>query len=120
MSDVEIDELAARLDEPGLVLLDVRSPGEFDGTAGAPCDPRQGHVPTARNIDVLELASATTPEEVRSLVGEQEGAEIVVYCHGGSRSDFAAQILTAAGYVARNYRGSWHEWSRRDDLPVEE
>ena len=48
-----------------------------------------------------------------------EGAEVVAYCHSGSRSAIAAQILRALGYDARNYVGSWHEWSRHDDLPVE-
>jgi 3-mercaptopyruvate sulfurtransferase SseA len=28
-------------------------------------------------------------------------------------------MLRALGYDARNYVGSWHEWSRHDDLPVE-
>jgi len=27
--------------------------------------------------------------------------------------------LREAGYDAYNYTGSWHEYSRRDDLPVE-
>jgi 3-mercaptopyruvate sulfurtransferase SseA len=27
-------------------------------------------------------------------------------------------VLAAAGYEARNYAGSWHEWSSRDDLPA--
>ena len=27
--------------------------------------------------------------------------------------------LRAAGYNARNYPGSWHEWSRHDELPLE-
>jgi 3-mercaptopyruvate sulfurtransferase SseA len=27
--------------------------------------------------------------------------------------------LRHAGYRARNYAGSWHEWSRHDDLPLE-
>jgi 3-mercaptopyruvate sulfurtransferase SseA len=31
----------------------------------------------------------------------------------------AAQILRAVGYDARNYAGSWHEWSRHEDLPIE-
>ena len=35
--------------------LDVRTPGEFDGTLGQPCDPRQGHIPGARNLDVYRL-----------------------------------------------------------------
>ena len=31
----------------------------------------------------------------------------------------AAMALRSAGYRARNYPGSWHEWSRHDDLPIE-
>ncbi len=58
-------------------------------------------------------------EEVRAAVGLPEGAEIVAYCHSGSRSALAALALRAAGYDARNYPGSWHEWSRHADLPVE-
>ena len=50
---------------------------------------------------------------MRELVGEPEGAELVVYCHSGSRSARAAAALREAGYNARNYGGSWHEWSRR-------
>jgi len=37
----------------------------------------------------------------------------------GSRSELAGQILREAGYEARNYRGSWHEWSRDESLPAE-
>jgi 3-mercaptopyruvate sulfurtransferase SseA len=29
------------------------------------------------------------------------------------------QVLRSLGYEARNYVGSWHEWSRHDDLPLE-
>jgi thiosulfate/3-mercaptopyruvate sulfurtransferase len=119
VSEIAIDELSARLEEGGLVLLDVRTAGEYAGTTGSPCDPRQGHIPGARNLDIQELASVNSLEEVRELVGAPEGAEIVSYCHGGSRSEFATQILVAAGYQARNFPGSWHEWSRRDDLPLE-
>jgi len=43
----------------------------------------------------------------------------VAYCHSGSRSALAALALRAAGYDARNYPGSWHEWSRHEELPAE-
>ena len=59
------------------------------------------------------------PERVRELVGAPEGAEIVAYCHSGSRSALATLALRAAGYDARNYAGSWHEWSRHPELPLE-
>ena len=56
---------------------------------------------------------------MRELVGLPEGTEVVAYCHSGSRSAFAAEVLRRAGYEARNYVGSWHEWSRDVTLPVE-
>jgi 3-mercaptopyruvate sulfurtransferase SseA len=58
-------------------------------------------------------------EEVRRVVGAPEGAEVVAYCHSGSRSALANLALRAAGYRARNYAGSWHEWSRHLELPLE-
>jgi thiosulfate/3-mercaptopyruvate sulfurtransferase len=105
------EELVGRLEDPSLTILDVRSAAEFTGDAGYPCDPRQGHIPGARNLDVSELMGRT-PDEVRELVGLPAGTEIVTYCHSGSRSEVAAEVLRAAGYAARNYPGSWHEWSR--------
>ena len=116
---VELDEVAALVGREDVVILDVRTREEYDGSSGAPCDPRQGHIPGARNVNVLDLAAAATAEEVRALVAAPPGAEIVAYCHSGSRSEVAAQILRAVGYPARNYLGSWHEWSRRANLPIE-
>jgi thiosulfate/3-mercaptopyruvate sulfurtransferase len=116
-------ELASRLGDPTLTLLDVRTPDEFSGRRGSQCDPRQGHIPGARNLDVGELFAGpglpASPERVRELVGLPEGTEIVAYCHSGSRSALATLALRAAGYAARNYAGSWHEWSRHDELPLE-
>ena len=118
MADISLEELRTRFAEEELVLLDVRMPQEFAGTAGAPCDPRQGHIPGARNLPLDRLLRCRSAEEVRALVGMPEGAEVVAYCHSGSRSGFAAQVLGAAGYDARNYVGSWHEWSRDPVLPA--
>ena len=118
-----LDELRRRLDDAELTILDVRRDDEFTGKGGYPCDPRQGHIPGARHLEAGTLFAAPgTPlpaEEIRRLVGAPEGAEIVVYCHSGSRSALAAMALRSAGYRARNYPGSWHEWSRHADLPME-
>jgi thiosulfate/3-mercaptopyruvate sulfurtransferase len=115
-------ELASRLDDPELTILDVRRPGEYRGKEGSPCDPRQGHIPGARHLEYTELFAATgrphEPERIRGLVGLPEGAEIIAYCHSGSRSALATLALRSAGYRARNYAGSWHEWSRYAELPV--
>ncbi len=96
----------------GTTLIDVRSAVEYAGTQGATCDPRQGHIPGAVNVPLERILECRDADEVRAAVELPEGSEIVAYCHSGSRSAFAAQILREAGYDARNYVGSWHEWSR--------
>lgn len=117
--DVTLDELRGRLGEQDLVLFDVRTTVEFEGVRGAPCDPRQGRIPGARHLDLERLGRCRTVEEVQALTGLEPGVEVVAYCHSGNRSGLAVQILRAAGYDARNYVGSWHEWSRDAALPVE-
>jgi thiosulfate/3-mercaptopyruvate sulfurtransferase len=115
------DELASRLDDAQLLILDVRTPEEFAGKGGYRCDPRQGHIPGARHVHVQDLFSAPgeplPADDVRRRIGEAE--EVVAYCHSGSRSALATLALRAAGYDARNYAGSWHEWSRHTELPIE-
>ncbi|MGD0715138.1 MAG: rhodanese-like domain-containing protein [Gaiellaceae bacterium] len=116
-------ELAARLDDPALTLFDVRREEEYTGRRGNQCDPRQGHIPGARRVDLEPFFTGPgvpePPERIRELVGLPEGAEIVAYCHSGSRSALATLALRSAGYDARNYAGSWHEWSRHAELPLE-
>jgi len=116
VSEITIEELSGRLGE--VAVLDVRTAGEFDGENGQPCDPRQGHIPGARNVDVYRLMNLDLAEIAADL-GVEPGGEVIAYCHSGSRSAIATQMLRALGYDARNYVGSWHEWSRHDDLPIE-
>jgi thiosulfate/3-mercaptopyruvate sulfurtransferase len=114
-------EISSRLEDPSLTLLDVRREEEYTGKAGSACDPRQGHIPGARRLQVDELFGADgnpkPADEIRALVGDAD--EIVAYCHSGSRSALATLALRSAGYDARNYAGSWHEWSRHPELPLE-
>jgi len=116
-------ELEGRLGEEDLMLLDVRTEEEFHGQGGYPCDPRQGHIPGARRIEEEALFDGPglpkPAEEIRAAVGAPEGAAVIAYCHSGSRSARATLALRAAGYSARNYPGSWHEWSRHPELPLE-
>jgi thiosulfate/3-mercaptopyruvate sulfurtransferase len=119
VSDVTLSELAGRLDDPALVLLDVRGAAEYSGDVVAPCDPRPGRIPGARHVDLARLFGARDAEAVRALVGAEPGAEVIAYCHSGSRSAMAVEVLARAGYEARNFIGSWHEWSRHPELAAE-
>lgn len=118
MTEVTKDEVARRRGEEGFVVVDVRSAAEFRGESVAPCDPRPGRIPGAQHLD-LQLLLALTPDEIRERLGPADEVELVTYCHSGSRSELAAQVLASLGYRASNYRGSWHEWSRDESLPAE-
>jgi hydroxyacylglutathione hydrolase len=103
------DELARLLAEDAVTLLDVRSPAEFAGEAGYPCDPRQGHIEGAVNLPLDELMF-DVPAAISRL---DSSRPVVAYCHSGQRSETAAALLRSAGLDAVNYEGSWHDWSRR-------
>ena len=115
------DELARRLDEGSAAVIDVRTRKEYEGSAGYPCDPRQGHIPGAVHLDWEDLfAGEGRPHDRETVLalltdrGVDPELELVTYCHSGQRSSFAAAALRAAGLEVENYEGSWHEWSRRD------
>ncbi len=117
-------DVVAELGDSGVQFLDVRREEEFAGKSGYPCDPRQGHIPGARHVEVSTLfAGPGLPgpaDEIRALVGsDPDETRIVTYCHSGSRSGLALIALRSAGYEAANYFGSWHEWSRDPSLPME-
>lgn len=82
------------------MLLDVRTPGEFNG----------GHIPGAMNISVETLAGR--------LSDVPQGQPIVVYCRSGNRSATASQILADAGYSEIYDLGGIITWQAAG-LPVE-
>jgi thiosulfate/3-mercaptopyruvate sulfurtransferase len=108
------DEVARRLEAGTIVLLDVRTRVEYEGTQGYPCDPRHGHIPGALHLELDELLSSPDPVALLEERGADPQTELVTYCHSGQRSEIAAARLRSAGLDAVNYAGSWHEWSRRD------
>jgi rhodanese-related sulfurtransferase/DNA-binding HxlR family transcriptional regulator len=98
---VTLDELAARLAEGSVVLLDVRPRAEY----------RAGHLPEALSAPVDEL-----PTVVDALPG---GVEVVAYCRGPYcvYADDAVRLLRARGRAARRLDVGFPEW-RRAGLPV--
>ena len=116
------DELAERLGDPALMLLDVRTDDEFRGKQRLSVRPAPG--PHSRRAPpagrrALRRSRASRFRATRSARASAMPDEVVAYCHSGSRSALATLALRAAGYRARNYAGSWHEWSRHDELPME-
>jgi thiosulfate/3-mercaptopyruvate sulfurtransferase len=101
---IELDELAARLDE--LVVLDARLPARFRGEPN-PVDQVPGRLPGAVNSPWNEPL-ATLP-----------AGETVVYCGSGITACVVLHQLALRGGSGRLYPGSWSEWEQHAELPKE-
>ncbi len=103
-------EIAARLADPSLVVVDARLPARFRGEAN-PIDRVPGRIPGAVNLP--------WPEAGELPAAILEAGEIVVYCGSGVTACVPLRALADAGRAdAKLYPGSWSDWESRD-LPVE-
>ncbi len=93
-------EAARALDDllsaPGVLLIDVRSPGEF----------ASGHIPGSHNLPGGQI------EQVKGL---SSGADhpIVVYCASGMRSAQSLSTLRRMGYTRAINAGGVHALAER-------
>lgn len=121
------EELAGRLNDPGIHLLDARDVAQYTGAKRR--GPRGGRIPGAVNLP-RELFFASgggflPADEVRRRIEEHApeidaNRPVVAYCNGGVAATVVLFNLARLGHgKLANYDGSWNEWSERHDLPVE-
>ncbi|MEP6909753.1 MAG: sulfurtransferase [Actinomycetota bacterium] len=107
---IEAEELAARLEDQALLVLDARVSERFRGEPN-PIDKVPGRIPGALNLP--HNADAPIPEDILA------AKEIVVYCGSGVTACVPLLRLAEAGRPdAKLYPGSWSEWEKLG-LPVE-
>jgi thiosulfate/3-mercaptopyruvate sulfurtransferase len=127
-------DLKKILDEKkNTVLLDVRDIEEWTGISSSPYGPdftpRKGRIVGAKHIlwtdfmteDKTQFKSDEDIEALCKKVGiSNKNDDIIVYCFKGCRSSNSLVALKKAGYKnVKNYLGSWNEWSRNMDLPID-
>jgi rhodanese-related sulfurtransferase len=97
--EVEPEDLAERLHDGDVVLVDVREPYEWDA----------GRIDGSRHIELERLASQadTIPRD----------RTVVFSCRLGARSAMAAQAFRSAGWDAWSLRGGLTLWHDRG-LPI--
>ena len=105
---VPLQVLMEKLNHPGVIILDARSPEEF----------WEGHIPGARNLPYYELS-----EESTFIVQEVPfDMEIITYCEGieCSSAEDLAILLKEIGYEdVKVFTGGWEEWIE-NGMPVDE
>jgi thiosulfate/3-mercaptopyruvate sulfurtransferase len=115
------------------VLVDCRDEEEWSAQSSSPYGkdycPRKGRIPGAVWLSWRRVLKNTgtggflAPAQIREVcadVGLDLDADVIIYCFKGSRAAAMFVALGAAGFSkVRNYFGSWNEWSRDLDLPVD-
>ena len=125
--DVIVDAATVRsaLGDARVAIINARDPRFYTGQATG-MHAREGHVPGAKNLPFNTLIddrgtfkTRAALEKLMDAAGATPDKRIVSYCHIGQQASvvyFAARLL---GRDARLYDGSWDEWSRLSELPIE-
>ena len=127
------DDALRAIGDPHTILLDVRSELEYAGerfwpSGAAENAGRAGHIPGATSvpIDLLRtetgaLRAAPELQRVFDDAGVARDKRVITYCTIGNRASHAWLALKyVLGYPdVRVYYGSWVDWGKRSDTPIE-
>ena len=95
VNNLDANAFASDIKNPGVVVLDVRTAGEF----------ASGHIENAINIDV---ESSDFDAQIAKL---DKKVEYAVYCHSGRRSGIATDKMAKSGFEkVTNLNGGIQAW----------
>lgn len=123
---ISASELAAKLGDAGLPLIDARGLPRFRGEV-EPIDPVAGHIPGAQcaaftdNLgnDGRFLRPEHLHQRFAGLLRGRPAEDLVAYCGSGVTACHNLFALSLAGYpLGRLYAGSWSEWITDTRRPV--
>ncbi len=120
-------DVRGAMKDPGVVLVDCRSPEEWRGEIGR--GEHKGRIPGSKNVASAralegEFRTWKRPEEIRALceaTGVTRELPVITYCNAGVSAAVGLFALKLAGFPAvTNYAGSWYEWESDPANPIEQ
>lgn len=107
--NIGLEEFCKRIStNPEVIILDVRTPGEFSGTETEVLS--FGHFKNAININVTELEGRWKELE------KFKNKEVLVYCSHSHRSPRASYLLNTKGFTnVKNLSGGVSTFSDNED-----
>lgn len=112
---VDIEQVKARKDLSGVILIDSREGDRYRGKR-EPIDPIAGHIPGAVNLPWQQVSDdkgqlKPIPEQQKLWESYQQAEEIIVYCGSGVTACVNLLSLELAGMKnSKLYPGGWSDW----------
>ncbi len=98
-TDLSVSEFKAKMSDPDVVVLDVRTPGEI----------AEGKIDGAMEIDFRAEGFS------EKLDGLDKGKTYLVYCRSGGRSSNACKMMSEKGFGSLfNLDGGYMAWSKEN------
>ena len=125
---VDAGYVTRHIGKSGVAIVDARSASFYDGVqaGGMNGSQRSGHVASAKSVpftevtdDKLMFKSSSELAALFAKAGVQPADTVIGYCHIGQQATAMLFAARSLGHPVLLYDGSFQEWSRLTDHPVE-
>lgn len=120
------DDVRDRLDREGFAIVDARARMFYEGNYEQRDGQRPGRITGARSIpftevvdDALRMKDTDALRALFRQAGVQPSDTVIAYCHIGQQATAVVLAARLIGQPVLLYDGSYTEWGRRPELPIE-
>jgi thiosulfate/3-mercaptopyruvate sulfurtransferase len=123
------DVVRDRIGKSSVSIVDARAPAFYDGSqtgSGRGGQHRTGHIAGAKSVpytgiltESLDLKSTEQLVALFSSAGVAPNDTVIGYCHIGQQATAMLFAARLTGHPVLLYDGSFEDWSRHPDFPVE-
>lgn len=126
---VDAGFVRSHIGAPGYVIVDARAASFYDGvdtSSGRSDTWRTGHIHGAMSVPFNSITDdqlmRKPPAELEALftrAGVKPSDIVIGYCHIGQQATAVLFAARTIGHAVLLYDGSFQDWSRRTELPVD-